>query len=162
MYVDIFPIENAPRNTIIRHLKGYIANILRVIAVSCFMYSCRNDLVEQYFASTMAGRLNYKFRLLIGRFFAPIGFQKLYDIFDRFVQLRKDTGICTIPTGRKYYNGECLQKSVFFPVSTAMFEGLVVYVPNDVDRYLANLYGNYMEIPKCTERERHFYIEFQA
>lgn len=159
--VDIFPIENAPKNRIIRGFKGRIADVLRIICVSSYMYTFRNDVTERFFSSSVSGKLNYRFRLIIGRCVSFIGFQKLYDFYDKFVQQKKETGMCTVPTGRKYFCGETLQKSVFFPMSTAIFEGETVYVPNDVDRYLKNLYGDYMEIPKVSNRERHFYIDFQ-
>ena len=50
--------------------------------------------------------------------------------------------------------------NVFLPPSSGVFEGMEVYLPNDVNSYLFNLYGNYMEIPPEEERERHFYLDF--
>ena len=81
--------------------------------------------------------------------------------FDKFVASDRDDRQWGIPTGRKYYDGEIFDKSVFVPVKKAMFEGLEVNVPNDTHAYLTNLYNNYMQLPPEDKRERHFVYEIE-
>lgn len=35
-------------------------------------------------------------------------------------------------------------------------------VPNNIDAYLKNLYGHYMDIPPIEKRERHYVIDFMV
>jgi lipopolysaccharide cholinephosphotransferase len=44
-------------------------------------------------------------------------------------------------------------KSLIFPVSTASFEGREFLAPGHKDKYLTNVYGNYMQLPPEEERE---------
>lgn len=50
---------------------------------------------------------------------------------------------------------------VFVPVIKGSFEGLQVNLPHQTDKYLRNLYNNYMELPPLEKRERHFICEFE-
>ena len=159
--IDIFPIENAPSNRFIRFLKGAVANFLRYVGLSCYMFRFRNDMLKSFFCSSRQGKFNYRLRLFIGMICGCGKYEVVYNIYDKLVQQKRDTGIYTIPTGRKYYGGETADKRVFFPPQKGRFEGRVVYLPNDVDAYLRNLYGNYMEIPPIEKRERHYYVDFE-
>ena len=64
-------------------------------------------------------------------------------------------------TGRKYYNGEIFEASVFFPPQKVKFEDLDVFIPADYDKYLTNLYKDYMQLPPLEKRERHFIMKFE-
>ena len=37
--------------------------------------------------------------------------------------------------------------SEIFPINQLNFEGLLLPVPNDYDKYLTRIYGNYMQLP---------------
>ena len=81
--------------------------------------------------------------------------------FDALVANEKDDGLLAIPTGRKLYGGEIFPAEVYLPPRTAMFEGIEVRIPNQVETYLINLYGkNYMQLPPIEKRERHFIVDF--
>jgi lipopolysaccharide cholinephosphotransferase len=82
------------------------------------------------------------------------------NLFDKLVISKDSNKYCGIPTGRKHYNGEILKKEVYLPTVKAQFEGMEVNVPNDVDSYLKNLYGDYMKLPPIEKRERHYVVEF--
>lgn len=72
------------------------------------------------------------------------------------------------PSG-KYYsntinnsgNGNRHLRSTIFPLSTIEFEGETFSAPADVDRYLRDLFGEYMTLPPEDQREGHatFFIE---
>ena len=100
-------------------------------------------------------------KMALGKLTSFASHAKWIHWFDKLVASSKDGHPWGIPTGRKYYNGEIFDKSVFVPVKKAMFEGLEVNIPNDVHRYLTNLYKNYMELPPIEKRERHFICDFQ-
>lgn len=156
IFIDIFPLENAPANPYIRRLKGLVSDILAFIGASQYMYTYRNEVTRKYFAQSKKGNRYYRFRLFIGWFFGFFSYKTWHNIFDRFVQSNKNTGVYTIPTGRNHYYGECIDANVVFPASKGVFENLEVNLPNDVDAYLKNLYGDYMKVPPIEKRERHY------
>lgn len=160
IYIDIFPIENAPTNKYLQYWIGIIVFYWHVILYSVGIYKAKDPLYKELFMSSFKSRLIYYIRYFLGMLFSLFPRKKSVDLFDAFVSNIKGNKYCTIPTGRKKYKGEILPREVFFPMSKAIFEGIEVSVPNDVDAYLTNLYDNYMQIPPPEKRERHFYTEF--
>lgn len=160
--IDIFPMEHVPRNLILRVVKGFLSNVFAYTAVSIYMFQNRNQYMKEAYQGTIKGRINYYIRMVLGALFSFRSYEKWYQDFDKFAQTKKDSGLCTIPTGRNHYNGEIQHNSVFFPPKVAEFEGIKAYIPREVDVYLKDLFGNYMDIPPVEQREKHFYtrIEF--
>ena len=64
----------------------------------------------------------------------------------------KGNKFCTISSGRKGVYGELQPFDTFFPLTEGIFENKKVMLPGKYDRYLTNLYGNYMKIPQENER----------
>lgn len=162
VYVDIFPIEYIPENMIIRFAKGFVANVIYYIGNSVLIYQLRNDILKAFFSASIKGKINYKLRTSIGFFGSFISYKKWFNFYDNYLARGKISSLCGIPSGRGHYFGEILPKDVFFPPKEVTFEGLKAYVPNNVDLYLRNLYGDYMEIPPIEKRERHYYIKFNV
>jgi lipopolysaccharide cholinephosphotransferase len=50
---------------------------------------------------------------------------------------------------------------VFFPPSEGIFEGRKVMLPANPDKYLSQLYKNYMQIPPEDKRESHFVVKLE-
>jgi lipopolysaccharide cholinephosphotransferase len=161
--IDIFPIENAPTNTMVRICVTFIADIFRFIVISVKYYKHRRKrpLLKKAFSQSLNTGLYYYFRQIIGMIFSVFPQKYLYDLYDKFVSCSSGNKYCTIPTGRQQYRGETQVKDVFFPVKKTLFEEIEVNIPNNVDIYLKSLYGeNYMQIPPENKRERHFYLKF--
>jgi lipopolysaccharide cholinephosphotransferase len=158
--IDIFPIENTPDNKLIRIIKGCIADIFRLTIASLRFYQNKKKVFKDSFMKTNKTKLHYYIRYFIGMILSIFPRKYLYDKYDVFVSSSKGTRYCNIPTGRKYYRGEIFLRNTFFPPVEALFEGIKVYVPHDVDTYLSKLYGDYMQIPPIEKRERHFYTKF--
>jgi lipopolysaccharide cholinephosphotransferase len=158
--IDIFPIENAPDNKLIRTVKGCAADIFRIAITSLRFYRNKKKLFKDSFMRSYKTRAHYYIRYGIGMIFSVFSKKYLYDSYDSFVSNCKGTKYCAIPTGRKYYPGEIHIRTTFFPPAEALFEGIKVYVPHDADVYLRRLYGDYMQIPPVEKRERHFYTQF--
>lgn len=160
VFIDIFPIDNAPRNKFIRKIKGYISDLLQTVC-TCVLYAQYPSKKYREFMSLNPEALKrYKQRMFIGRIFGIIPHRKWVWWFDRFNACTKETGIMTIPTGRKHYFNEAHPTAVFLPAHKAMFEGIEVNVPADYNTYLSGLYNNYMNIPPEEKRERHFVYKF--
>ena len=116
--------------------------------------------MEAYFISSKKSVLKYKTRLVVGFLSGFMSYKSWYNKYDKFVQHNKVTTWCTIPTGRKHYNGETLRRDYFLPTQEGEFEGISVNLPKNVEAYLKNLYGDYMKIPPIEKRERHPIVEF--
>ena len=160
IYIDIFPMDYAPKNITLRKLKGLLSDFLQAVC-TCVLYAQYPSKKYKEFMSLDPEALKrYKQRMFIGKLFGIIPHRKWVWWFDQFNAHTKETGLMTIPTGRKHYFGETQPSSVFLPTQKAMFEGLEVNVPADYDAYLTALYRDYMSIPPVEKRERHFVYKF--
>ena len=160
IYIDIFPMDYAPKNITRRKLKGLLSDFLQAVC-TCVLYAQYPSKKYKEFMSLDPEALKrYKQRMFIGKLFGIIPHRKWVWWFDQFNAHTKETGLMTIPTGRKHYFGETQPSSVFLPTQKAKFEGLEVNVPADYDAYLTSLYSDYMSIPPVEKRERHFVYKF--
>lgn len=160
LFLDIFILENVPDNALRRKIKGIICNGLEFIGGQVFFYEHRDPLVKVLYLR--AGRANYYMRLFIGFIFSFFKSSRWFDIIDKAVQYDDNTTVfCGIPTGRKHYFGEILEKKKLLPEMYLSFEEHELPVFQGVDYYLKNLYGDYMVIPPVEKRERHFLKEYK-
>lgn len=160
IYIDIFPMDYAPKNITRRRLKGLLSDFLQAVC-TCVLYAQYPSKKYKEFMSLDPEALKrYKQRMFIGKLFGIIPHRKWVWWFDQFNAHTKETGLMTIPTGRKHYFGETQPTSVFLPTQKAIFEGIEVNVPANYDAYLTALYRDYMSIPPVEKRERHFVYKF--
>lgn len=159
VWIDIFPIDGAPRHKIMQKLKGFISDLFYFFNVSLYISQRDNELVKQaYKDKHRLGR--YYTAKVIGKIF-PIDYKNFYGKFDNFVSKNcKDCKYLTVATGRNKYAEECILRKDIFPAKKVEFEGISVNVYNNVEKYLTNLYGNYMQIPPPEKREKHYVSEF--
>lgn len=160
VFIDIFPIDATPTNKLIRNVKGRVADIIGVIGTSVYMNKFDNQVIRSFMGQSKSSDKNYKMRLVVGKIFSFLKYETWYRIFDKLVSKSGDSAYYCIPTGRKHYLGEVLEEDAFFPPKEMEFEGEMVLVPNKIEEYLENLYGDYMQIPPVEKRERHYFIEF--
>lgn len=161
-YIDIFIIDNAPSNALLRNAHGFISMALG------FAYSCRRfaahaadylALVEGDAAATSA----FKKKILIGRLLSFRSVESWTRAWDRWNSRCHDASSShvTIPVGRKHYFGELHEREAFFPVSHAQFCEMELPVPRHCENYLLSLFGeSYMTPPPPSKRERHVVYEF--
>ena len=158
LFIDIFIIENTPENHIIRKWKGCLSDILVFIGGQVLLIEENDSDMKAAYRS--AGRFQYAIRKVVGRFFSFRKTALWNQTIDHFIQCNENQSqYCSIPTGRRHYFGELLPRSTFFPGREGVFEGEKVLLFQNVDRYLQNLYGDYMTIPEEKDRESHFVSE---
>ena len=161
IFIDVFPMDYAPANMFMRKLKALCSDFLHAVC-SCVLYvEYPSALYKEFMLQTDEGRKRYRLRIFLGNFFGVIPHRKWVWWFDHLNSTCKKTPYITIPTGRKHYLGECRPASVYLPVKKAIFEGIEVNLPNDVETYLTSMYKNYMDIPPVEKRERHFVYKFK-
>lgn len=153
IYLDLFIIENTPDNPIRRKIKGLYCNFLAVMSWEVFIWENRNAEIKEFLMG--GGALNYYIRILIGFLFSFRSSVKWFNTFDKAIQYNNDNAeCCCLATGRKRYFGEIFKREQFFPGVIRDFEGEKVLLFQDLDNYLKNLYGDYMQIPPVEKRER--------
>ena len=157
VFVDIFPIEGYPSSSMIRKIKGLIANIIRLSANMVSESAPLNDNQKAFYSSNKDLYKMVRRRRMIGKILSIIPHIVWVNWFDSIVSNPDMSGLVGIPTGRKLYNGEVFPSSVFLSTTMASFEGEEAPIPQGWSCYLSNLYGNYMELPPVDKRERHFY-----
>lgn len=158
--IDIFPIDSVPDNVIARYTKGIFSIVFSFVIISRKMFLCRNPMAKRYYCQSFGMRLFYCIRMVIGFLAGFVPYKTLCRCFDKFVASAKKTRQVTIASGRGHYFGEMLPTNVFVPTRLMEFEGLKIYMPNDYDKYLTNLYGDYMKIPPEDKREYHAFVDF--
>ena len=70
-----------------------------------------------------------------------------------------NTKYVTIPAGTKQFFGEMYPRDPFQISEEKVFEGRNLKLTSDYNGYLSKLYGNYMSVPKESEREKHVMLE---
>lgn len=160
--VDIFPLDGASDSLLCRKVVGFLANGLRL--ASNMVYEATYPVSEATKSMRNMhgiGEWMMKIRKAMGKLLSVIPHRQWVNRFEALVANEKDDGLLAIPTGRKLYGGEIFPADVYLPPRAATFEGIEVYIPNQVEKYLINLYGkNYMQLPPVEKRERHFIVEF--
>lgn len=161
-YIDIFIIDNAPSNALLRSAHGFIS-----MAIG-FAYSCRRfaahaadylSLVEGDAAATSA----FKKKIFIGKLLSFRSVESWTRAWDRWNSRCHDASSShvTIPVGRRHYFGELQLRGDYFPVSHGSFGDLTVPLPKNTDAYMRSLYGeDYTTPPSEGDREKHVVYEF--
>lgn len=161
--VDIFPLEGVSPNPVRRKMVGVLANGLRLAANMVYETTYPvSEATKSMRSMQGAGGMMMKARRLLGKILSVVPHKRWVNGFEALVSDERDKGLLAIPTGRKLYGGEVFPAEVYLPPRTALFETVKVYIPNKVDDYLINLYGeNYMQLPPMEKRERHFIVDFE-
>jgi lipopolysaccharide cholinephosphotransferase len=100
------------------------------------------------------GAKYYKARMALGKMFSFRSAESWFASFDKFVQGKKSR-VVTVPSGTKKYGGERLSIDVVLPLKKVVFEDTEIYVFNNYDWYLSNLYGDYMKLPPVEQQVPH-------
>ena len=159
--IDVFALDATPRTRFGQALKGLIANGLQFISIVVLYAKYPSEHLREFMSLDKDMLRRYRFKCMLGKLFGIIPHRKWVWWFDRFVACDRDDLPWGIPTGRKYYAGEIFPRDVYMPAREAEFEGIKVFIPNQYDPYLCNLYKDYMQLPPVEKRERHFCVKLQ-
>lgn len=160
IYIDINIIEYAPKNRMSFYIKAIGSDIRRIISYSVYWHQYKSKSLREFMLNSK-GANYYRLRMTIGKIFAFRKAEKWFESFDKYVQSRK-SDLYTVPSGSKRYKGECMNSDMIFPLKALQFENTEIYVFNDYDKYLKNLYGDYMTIPKVEDRGQHLCLKFST
>ena len=142
IFIDIFPIDNAPSGGYDKiKIKANIAKILKMSLLVkmkvAHLYECNFKIITKI-CSWLPKGLIYKINKKI------------------MTSYKDDNSTYTITYLSEYaIKKGYLLRSVYLPAKDCKFEDRVYKVPNDVDFYLKNMYGDYMTLPKEEDRISH-------
>lgn len=144
IYIDIFVLEKCPNNKILAQacfkLQYLLNDALRVQSGIPVQYSGKNLLFKAIFFITTKLKKNWLYRVQ----------DKLVQVMNHF---SGDCYYCTL-AGRHGYPAEVYQADWLGQNTKLLFEREYFSVPEQWDKVLKNMYGDYRELPK--NREEHF------
>lgn len=161
-YIDIFIVDSAPSNRLMRALHGFVSMALG-FSWSCRRFRAKRDIYLSLAQNDDEAQIAFKRKAAIGRIFGflpPRAWARAWDRWNGLIGSACTDYVC-IPAGRGHYFGETYLAADFFPTSHGLFEGMDVPLPANPDAYLKALYGSdYLIPPPESERERHIVFEF--
>lgn len=161
--IDIFVLENAPNNTLLRYIHGFGSLVFGFILSCSRMYANKNLLLEIFedAGDEVLGAI--KMKAFIGSLFR---FHKLSTWSRRFMKWnsmvkKEDSKYVVCPTGIKHYFKEIFPREIYCTTTKLQFEDTKLRVIKEYDWALRRLFGDYMEIPPVEKREKHFALELK-
>lgn len=162
IYIDLFIVENVSDNKYIRYFDALISDFWKGACFSVILWKYPSEIAKVYFGSTAKSKIYYNLRRCLGAIFSIIPHRLLVNKYDKFVSRHKNdrSEYVSVPTGRKYYLGEMMPRTMWYPQILLEFEDTKFYAPADPHGYAKHLYGDsYMQIPPIDKRERHFCVK---
>jgi len=144
IFIDIFILDNIPDNKFKRFIHKWSCFTLNQLTMYAYLkYENESKLKE-----IIQRSIYYLIKVLP---VSPGSIKK--KCFETFAKYEHDNcnevcdfpAICQMPV---YY------KEDFLPAKTAKFEDIEVLIPNNYDKVLTRMYGNYMELPPEEKRFR--------
>lgn len=155
IFIDVFIIENVPDSKLLRKITGKIYDFCFKGASVCIDYLYPSPVIEEKCKENKELNDYYKFRKRVGWIFSHFG--GIYFWLRRCEKIAKkykNTHYLGIPSGISYER-EIFDEALYKELTEAEFCGYKVKIPADYDKYLSNLYGDYMQIPSVEKREMH-------
>lgn len=159
IFVDIFILDDVPASAVKRKVKGTFCNGLEFISGQVFLKEHMTEAAKEMYLRM--GKRSYLTHYLVGAAFSLVPSRNWFHAVDKAVRYSKNSDYVGIVTGRKHYFGEIFEKKDLFPPVYLPFEDIKAPIFNNYDKYLRNLYGEYMQIPKPEDREKHYIVDLK-
>ena len=149
LYIDVYPLDWGPEDPqAMRALNRKLLHLYRIKLMKCQYTPWREE--KKIIWKKRIGYLLYQTVALF------ISQKKLVDVYEKTVFSQPESGV--------YYEQSALPKVPVFDrawcdeLKNYTFEDSVFPGPEDYDRFLTSLYGNYMELPPEDKRENRHQI----
>ena len=159
IYIDIAIIENTYNNPVLRKIHG-VGSLFFGLCVSCRRFYRDRKYLLSLTDDPEAVKV-FKTKIAVGRLLSPVSLRKWTKMYSKWNSMCRDgkTKYVTVPTGRNHFFREMYLRRDFCEYTRTDFEGRNWKIPRNYDKYLTHMYGNYMEIPKESKREKHVLLE---
>lgn len=142
IYVDIFPLDNAPDNE--KRRKRQAAKMIRVRKFKKwrlpYSYSLKKwKRIAHYAVSAML---------------SWVSVDRINDYQQSVMQQYRDRSTqCVCSMASQYpYSKQCMPRQIYGEPTLLPFEGRTYYAPEHYEEYLSRLYGDYMQLPPEEKR----------
>lgn len=151
-WIDIFPLDGVPNNRLLRVLYKYKLLYLRLMV----QYSQFSRIVNQNLPNR---KIHERILIRIGGIFP---FEKI--ICTRKYMNKLDTELQRYSNNSDYYmnflgiykfSSVMKKEEIYQEGAEYEFEGHLFRGPKDFDKYLTQIYGNYMKLPPIEHRNKH-------
>ena len=133
-----------------------------IVSSSVEKYEKHSDVYKRLMCSSKAGKRTYYLRQAIGLLFSWKKSGTWYNMFDRFVNVKKANNNFSIPSGGPHIRNFVPRKvEQYLPVKKMRFDDIDVYVPNQPEQHCVDYYGDWTWIPPVEKRWQHFIKEIK-
>lgn len=149
IFIDLFPLDGIPNNVQLRKVQKGIYNLFN------FTRDCK-----------VQTKTKSPFKSIVRFMFAKVFPWSLVHFAIDWITSRvscKRTKFMANILGRAGYDKEAMPVEFFGNPEFLEFEGHLLPVPREWDKYLSRLYGNYMELPPIDKRMNHnpYFVDFE-
>ena len=162
IFVDIFPLDSITQNPWRNKVNRFICMVLMYIGSSVGIYEDNSPTYKRLMRFSASTKANYWLRQCLGFMFSFMNYEKWMDLIDSFCRDDEETGFVDELVG--VYKWQPVPVSVFIPPIRGVFEGIDVFLPQDVINHLEHTYNDWRRVPPVEERAQHFikYIKFES
>lgn len=152
--LDIFIFDDVPDNKIKRSI--YYGKIK---FIKIFLDMIKLDF-NNYYPSILKKILSISNRYFMRLF--RLDSDKFKKFYNKTVNSSNGKGYSAVFENIAQTYTEPIPKKILFPLKKGTFEGIEINIPNDYDKFLTILYGDYMKLPPLEDRKahQHDYIDF--
>lgn len=162
VFIDIFLIENVPASPVARKITGWVYNVAFIASALAADYRYPSPVILEKCKNDKELNQYYSLRRRLGGIFDHVFGMRFYlKICEKVSHSSKVTGWAAIPAGISY-NREVFKRSLYARLTEVDFNGVPFPVPKNYDKYLSNLYGDYMKLPPESDRQTHSTVEFSV
>lgn len=154
--IDVFLMENAPNNAILRKMHGVGSLALGLL------YSCRRFAEhEGYFLSLVKDDSEatdtFKRKITLGKLLSFLPLKEWMRAWDNWNSICKKstTDYVVCPVGRKHYFGELWRRNELYPARRVVYENTLLCIPRKAEEVMTSFYGDYLKVPPVENRETH-------
>ena len=149
VYIDIFPIDKVPKCRILREIQ---------ILKYCFY---EHILSAKYLNIKLRKGKRKIIAIILRSIFAPLSLEYLYNKSNKTASKYDNYRgkVKALIFSGAFLRKECFEKEIYENFMNVQFEEKSVRAICDWERYLKELYGDYMQLPPVEKRVSHHYID---
>lgn len=149
IFVDIFPIDGLPKGKVLQHIHYEKLRIFNAL---------RNSSVRNEFNEQERYRLFKLIASIVTKKVGPRFFAELIDNAAKKFSFYDSDEVGAV-LAMHYWDKETIEKQYMERACYLPFENRMLPVPIGYDKYLQNLYGDYMKIPKDAEEKGYSHLD---
>ncbi len=161
IFIDIFPVENVSDGILAGNLQWLMSDGMQFIC-SCIRIRKKRERLLAMSGGLVEAKRMIRVKSALALPFSLIPFRK-WLLWTEKILMRNGndhTKKVSIPTGGRHFKGETYPREWLFPPRLTQFEDRKYYTMAHVEKYLTQMYGDYMTLPPVEQRERHALLAF--